>query len=562
MYALRKSCEKKITSELSSIAIKETYICSLSSTKIVYKGLLTAEQLPKFYEDLNDNSVKSTFGLVHSRFSTNTLGEWKLAHPYRYVAHNGEINTVKGNRNWMKSRESQLKCRNISENIEEIFPICNSNDSDTASFDNVLELLTMGGRTLEHSMAMMIPEAWEGHESMDQKLKDFYKFHSILMEPWDGPALIVCTDGKKVGAVLDRNGLRPFRYTVTKDGMLIMGSETGLIDIEEENIKYRERLRPGRMFLLDFDEGRIVDDKEIKTSLANKNPYSNWLKSNSLKTSELKDSSSEKLKMSLTTYQQIFGYSQEDLKILIEPMIKSKTDPVGSMGNDTPIAALSKRPQNLFSYFKQMFAQVSNPPLDAIREKLVTQISLPAGRRYNLLEENSEQSKILFIDNPLLNNEKLSAIKKIQHEDIKPTIISTLIEFKKGNFNLKEEVANLRKKCVKAIENGKNIIVLSDKNLKKGFLPIPSLLALSSVHHDLIRKGLRSKVDLIVESGEPREVHHFCTLFGYGASAINPYLALETVKKNCPEEIDATVATSNYLKSTEYGLLKVMSKMG
>ena len=562
LYALRKSCEKTITQELSPKNANETYICSLSTTKIVYKGLLTAEQLPKFYSDLNNSSVKSTFGLVHSRFSTNTLGEWKLAHPYRYVAHNGEINTVRGNRNWMKSKESGLECKNISNNIKEISPICNSNDSDTASFDNVLELIHLGGRSLEHSMAMMIPEAWEGHESMSPQLKDFYKFHSILMEPWDGPALIVCTDGNKVGAVLDRNGLRPFRYTVTKDGMLIMGSETGLIDIEEENIEYRERLRPGRMFLLDFEEGRIVDDEEIKKSLANRKPYSNWLKSNSLRTSELDELESDELNMSLIRYQQIFGYSQEDLNILIKPMINSKTDPVGSMGNDTPIAALSKRPQNLFSYFKQMFAQVSNPPLDAIREKLVTQISIPSGERHNLLEEDEKQSRVLFIDNPLLTNEKLSAIKKINHDYIKPETISTLVNFQNGNFKLKDAIKNIRNQCEAAIKNGKNIIILSDKNLKKDLIPIPSLLALSSVHHHLIRIGLRSKADLIIESGEPREVHHFSTLFGYGASAINPYIALETVKENCDKNLDPSLSISNYLKSTEYGLLKVMSKMG
>ena len=562
LYALRKTCEENITQKLNDNSSNETYICSLSTTKIVYKGLLTSEQVPKFYSDLNNSSVKSTFGLVHSRFSTNTLGEWKLAHPYRYVAHNGEINTVRGNRNWMKSKESELKCKEISDDIKQILPICNSSDSDTASFDNVLELLHLGGRSLEHSMAMMIPEAWEGHESMSSELKDFYKFHSILMEPWDGPALIVCTDGNKVGAVLDRNGLRPFRYTVTKDGMLIMGSETGLIDIEEENIEYRERLRPGRMFLLDFEEGRIIDDNEIKKSLANKKPYSSWLKSNSLKTSNLKELGSDKLNMSLIKYQQIFGYSQEDIKILIKPMIQSKTDPVGSMGNDTPIASLSKRPQNLFSYFKQMFAQVSNPPLDAIREKLVTQISIPAGERHNLLKEEEKQSRVLFIDNPLLTNERLSAIKEIKHDYIKPETISTLVDFRNGEFKLKDAIENLRIQSEKAIKNGKNIIILSDRNLKEGFIPIPSLLALSSIHHYLIKVGLRTKVDFIIESGEPREVHHFSTLFGYGASAINPYIALETVKENCDESLDPSVAISSYLKSTEYGLLKVMSKMG
>ena len=426
LYILRKNCEKQIVATFDKDSVNNTYICSLSSTKIVYKGLLTSEQVPNFYSDLKNSAVKSTFGLVHSRFSTNTLGDWKLAHPYRFVAHNGEINTVRGNRNWMLARESELKSKSLGSNLNSLSPICDPSDSDTASFDNVLELLSLGGRELEHSMAMMIPESWDGHEDMDQKVKDFYKFHSILMEPWDGPALIVCTDGKKVGAVLDRNGLRPFRYTVTKDGLLIMGSETGLIEVEEQNIKYRERLRPGRMFLLDFEQGRIIDDSEIKNSLAVQKPYSKWLQENSLSSDNIKDFKSEELSIPLVTLQQIFGYSQEDINILIEPMISSKKDPVGSMGSDTPLSVLSKKPQNMFSYFRQMFAQVSNPPLDAIREKLVTQISIPAGKRHNVLEESERHSKILFIENPIMTNEKLSGIKNLTHNKIKPHVVSTL----------------------------------------------------------------------------------------------------------------------------------------
>ncbi len=560
LFIIRKKFESIANEEFDNDEIEKIYACSLSAHKIIYKGLLTSDQVPEFYLDLQNEKMESSFGLVHSRFSTNTLGDWKLAHPYRFIAHNGEINTVKGNRNWMTARQPLISSELFGDSTDDLFPICKPNDSDTASFDNVLELLTLGGRNLEHAMAMMIPESWDGHESMSKDLKDFYKFHSILMEPWDGPALIVCTDGKKVGAVLDRNGLRPFRYTVTKDGTLIMGSETGLIDINESDIEYRERLRPGRMFLIDFEQGKIIGDEEIKNSLSNLNPYTRWIDNNSIDTKNLLDQKSEKLDMPIIKYQQTFGYTQEDLNVLIDPMSKSSKDPVGSMGSDTPIPILSKRPQNVFSYFKQMFAQVSNPPLDAIREKLVTQISVPAGKRFNLLEESEKQGSILFIDNPLLSNEKMAAIKKIKHKSISVKIISTLIKLdKKNNFDLIKSIEELRIKCEEAIGDGHNILILSDRGLKKGYIPIPSLLALSSVHHYLIRAGLRSSADLIVESGEPREVHHFSTLFGYGASAINPYLAIETVLNNSENNEEAV---NKYLKSSEYGLLKVMSKMG
>jgi len=559
LFLIRKKFEKIILNTFSNEIVQLMYICSLSSTKIVYKGLLTSEQVREFYLDLQNPEVKSSFGLVHSRFSTNTLGDWKLAHPYRFVAHNGEINTVRGNRNWMSSRESILKSDNFGENTDDLSPICNVNDSDTASFDNVFELLNLGGRNLEHTMAMMMPASWDGHESMSDDLKDFYKFHSILMEPWDGPALVVATDGKKVGAILDRNGLRPLRYSVTKDGTLIMGSESGLVEVDESEIEYRDRLKPGRMFLIDFDEGRIINDDEIKKSLANSNSYSEWLRKNSINSSELKSTSIDKINTPLINLQQVFGYTQEDLKYLIEPMSKSSKDPVGSMGNDVPISLLSKKPQNLFTYFKQMFAQVSNPPLDAIREKLVTQISLPVGKRYNVLDENEKQSSILFLEKPILTNELMHSIKSLNKEGVKSKVISTLIKLDNNNdFDLKKSIEDLRIECKKSIENGYSILILSDRGLKKGYIPIPSLLALSSVHHYLIREGIRSGADLIIESGEPREVHHFCALFGFGASGINPYLALETVMNNS----DDSEAVQNYIKSTEYGLLKVMSKMG
>ena len=560
LFILRKKFENIVLTEFKDDLKDLIYICSLSSTKIVYKGLLTSEQVREFYIDLQNPDVKSSFGLVHSRFSTNTLGDWKLAHPYRFVAHNGEINTVRGNRNWMSSREPILNSEKFGDYVNDLSPICNQNDSDTASFDNVFELLNLGGRELEHTMAMMMPASWDGHESMSEELKNFYKFHSILMEPWDGPALVVCTDGKKVGAILDRNGLRPFRYSVTKDGTLIMGSETGLVDIDDEQIEYRERLRPGRMFLIDFDEGRIVQDEEIKESLANSNPYSEWLDKNSISSKDFNKNKSEKLNSSLINMQQVFGYTQEDLKYLIEPMSKSSKDPVGSMGNDSPISILSKKPQNLYTYFKQMFAQVSNPPLDAIREKLVTQISLPVGRRFNLLEENENQSSILFLEKPIIDNNTISSIKNLKNVGMKSKVISTLIKLDNNNdFDLIDGIKKLREECEKSIKDGYNILILSDKKLKKGFIPIPSLLALSSVHHYLIRRGLRSNADLIVESGEPREVHHFCALFGYGASGINPYLAIETVLNTSGDDDNAV---KNYIKSTEYGILKVMSKMG
>ena len=559
LFLIRKKFEKIINHKFDENITDLIYVCSLSSTKIVYKGLLTSEQVREFYLDLQNPKVKSRFGLVHSRFSTNTLGDWKLAHPYRFVAHNGEINTVRGNRNWMSSRESLLHSEKFGNNTEDLSPICNPHDSDTASFDNVFELLNLGGRNLEHTMAMMMPASWDGHESMSNELKDFYKFHSILMEPWDGPALVVATDGKKVGAILDRNGLRPLRYTVTKDGMLIMGSESGLVEVNDNDIEFRDRLKPGRMFLIDFEEGRIINDNEIKKSLSNSNSYSKWLNKNSISSFNLKPSNISELKTPLINLQQVFGYTQEDLKYLIEPMSKSSKDPVGSMGNDVPISLLSKKPQNLFTYFKQMFAQVSNPPLDAIREKLVTQISLPVGRRYNLLEENEKQSSILFLEKPILTSEMMHSVKKLNKKHIKTKVISTLVKLDINNdFDLKESINSLRKECLQSINEGYSILVLSDRNLKKGYIPLPSLLALSSVHHYLIREGVRSNADIIIESGEPREVHHFCALFGFGASGVNPYLALETVKNN----VDNPEAINNYIKSTEYGLLKVMSKMG
>ena len=559
LFVLRKIVENRFNSNnISSDAQKNFYICSLSCRTLIYKGLFTPEQLELFYPDLCQEDLISGFSMVHARFSTNTLGTWKLAHPYRYVVHNGEINTVRGNRNWMKAREASLSKNHLTEYFPELFPICEDDASDTASFDNVFELLTISGRPIEHVMAMMIPEAWYGHETMSQKRKDFYEYHSYSMEPWDGPALMVCTDGLKVGAVLDRNGLRPFRYTVTTDGLLVMSSETGVIDVPPERIEYRSRLAPGRMFLIDFDEGRIIDDQEIKNNLSEKQPYGDWIKEKTTRLDQLNLIPPKiKLEHSLLTNQQIFGYSQEDLRILMGPMAETSKEPVGSMGNDTPLPVLSDRPQNLFSFFKQLFAQVSNPPLDAIREELVTQLFIPLGPRENLLDESKDHCNILTVPNPILTNEEIGKIKMLDQKILKTKTINTLFKISKGADGLRRSLARIKTETINAIKEGYSIIILSDRGVNQENTFIPSLLAVGTVHHFLIKKGLRTKTDLVIESGEPREVHHFAALFGYGASCINPYLALETVSK-----YSKLSESTNYIKSIEKGLLKIMSKMG
>ncbi len=582
LYVARKVIERyiaEIAAGTPSTAVNDFYICSLSSRTIVYKGLIMAHQIGGFYTDLGDESMATAFGLVHSRFSTNTLGEWKLAHPYRYLAHNGEINTVRGNRNWTSARERVLVSHLFGEDVHKLAPVCAEGASDTASLDSVLELLAMDGRSVEHAMAMMIPEAWYGHESMPDARKEFYEFHGCLMEPWDGPALVAFTDGRKIGAVLDRNGLRPFRYTITKDGLLVMASETGVLEIEPERIAVRGRLRPGCMFLLDLEEGRIVDDAELKQQLAARRPYGEWLRQNRVILDDLPAPDPAAVPgidlECLVTRQQVFGYSQEDLRLLMTPMGRDATEPIGSMGNDTPLAVLSDRPQSLYTYFKQLFAQVSNPPLDAIREQLVTQLSVPVGTQQNLFDETPRHARMLRIDHPILSNADLVKIKGLDLPGLRSRTISTLVPVSGDDpasaaEALRRALDDIRTQATRAVDEGDSIIVLSDRGAGPDHTYIPALLAVGAVHHHLIRTRTRTAVDIVVESGEPREVHHFATLFGYGAAAINPYLAFETLagirKGQLAEDRalpdDQAAAEANYVKAVEKGVLKVMSKMG
>ncbi len=560
-----------ITHTLSETGIADEhadffYLCSLSCNTVVYKGLLVSYQLSRFYLDLNDESLVSAFALVHSRFSTNTLGHWKLAHPYRYLAHNGEINTLRGNINWMQAREHQFSSPLYGNDVHKLAPICDPTASDTASFDNALELLVMTGRELAHAMLMMIPEAWDQHETMPQEKKDFYEFHSGMMEPWDGPAMMLATDGKDVCAVLDRNGLRPFRYTVTHDDKLVMASETGVLDLPPESIKEKGRLQPGRMFLVSFEEGRIIGDEELKQTLAGRQPYGDWLNENKVALEDLPQAvpatpvGGEHLRQQ----QRAFGYTVEELRMLTTPMAASGYEAIGSMGNDASLAVLSDQNRSLFDYFKQLFAQVSNPPLDAIREELVTSLGAFVGSEQNLFEETPLHCRQLRLKSPLLTDEELARIRELELPGLSSITLSTLFDAKTGS--LQKALDELCAASSQAIDDGRNIIILSDRGVDANHAPIPALLATSAVHHHLTRDGTRTRVGLIVESGEPREVQHFCLLIGYGAGGINPYLALESVEDLAERgEINGTkpdYAAYNFLKANEKGILKVMSKMG
>ena len=532
LYTLRKVIENGLADcDIGEDDADYFYVCSLSNSTVVYKGLLMAHQVADFYLDLNDESLVSAFALVHSRFSTNTLGHWKLAHPYRYLAHNGEINTLRGNTNWMHAREAQFESPLFGEDIRKIPPIMTPGASDTAGFDNALELLLMTGRSLDHSMLMMIPEAWEQHETMPQEKKDFYEFHSCLMEPWDGPAMIVAANGKDICAVLDRNGLRPFRYTVTKDDKLVMASETGVLDIAPENIRERGRLQPGRMFLVRMEEGRIIGDEELKETLSRRQPYGEWLKENKVSLEDQPEPETpEVLKgQELVRQQRAFGYTYEELRMLTTPMAATAYEAVGSMGNDAPLAVLSEKSQLLFNYFKQLFAQVTNPPLDAIREELVTSVEAFIGSERNLFDETPLHCRQLKIKTPVITDDELAKIRNLDLGDVRSTTLSTLFSAQ-GEGAMKEALDRLCNAASQAIRDGYSVIILSDRGVSADQAPIPSLLATAAVHHHLIREGTRTKVGLVVESGEPREVHHFCLLLGYGAGAINPYLALATVQ--------------------------------
>ena len=547
------------------------YISSLSSRTIVYKGMLTTGQLEEFFPDLSNSLVESPMALVHSRFSTNTFPSWPLAHPYRFIAHNGEINTVKGNRNWMRARETLLESELIPGDLKRLFPIVNESGSDSASFDEVLELLYLGGRSLPHSILMMIPEAWENHTTMSQERKDFYAFHSALMEPWDGPACVTFTDGKQVGAVLDRNGLRPSRFWVTDDGLVVLASEVGVLDFPPEKIIRKGRLQPGKMFLVDIQEGRIIEDDEIKQSLATAAPYSKWLSAGLVRLSDLP--AREHIvypHSSVVRRQRAFGYTEEEIRMIITPMAKNGAEPLGSMGTDTPIAALSTKPRLLFDYFAQLFAQVTNPPFDAIREELVTSLGASIGPEHNLLDPGPDSCKQISLQFPVIDNDELAKIINVNVDGDQPGFVCHVVRglFKTagGGKSLVARINEIRAEISKAISEGARIIVLSDRDGDAENAPIPSLLLTAAVHHHLIREKTRTQVGLVVESGEVREVHHVALLIGFGAAAINPYLAMESaedlVRQGVITGITPEKAVRNLIKSLGKGVLKVMSKMG
>ena len=547
------------------------YFPSLSAQTIVYKGMLTTGQLEDFFPDLSDERVVSPLALVHSRFSTNTFPSWPLAHPYRFIAHNGEINTVKGNRNWMRARETLLESDVIPGDLKRLFPIVEMSGSDSASFDEVLELLYLGGRSLPHAVLMMIPEAWENHSSMSQSRRDFYAFHASMMEPWDGPACVTFTDGHQVGAVLDRNGLRPSRFWVTKGGLVVLASEVGVLDIPAQEILRKGRLQPGKMFLVDIEAGRIIEDEEIKDSLAQAAPYGDWLRDGMVKLSDLP--SREHIvypHSSVIRRQRAFGYTEEDLRMLVTPMARNGMEALGSMGTDTPIAALSTKPRLLFDYFSQLFAQVTNPPLDAIREELVTSLGTAMGPEHNLLDPGPASCRHISLAFPVIDNDELAKIIHVNADGDYPGlsahVVRGLFFVAEGGDGLRSRLNEIKSEVSLAIENGAHIIVLSDRDGDTEEAPIPSLLLTAAVHHHLIREKTRTKVGLVVEAGDVREVHHVALLIGYGAAAVNPYLAMESAEdlvfQGVITGITPEKAVRNLIKSLGKGVLKVMSKMG
>jgi glutamate synthase (ferredoxin) len=598
LYVIRKRIERVVrTSRLSER--KFFYMPSLSTRVLVYKGLMLPDQTEGFYLDLKDARFVSALALVHQRYSTNTFPTWDLAHPFRFLAHNGEINTLRGNVNWMHAREGMLASEKYGPDLHKIMPICTPGASDSAIFDNALELLVLTGRSLPQAMSMLIPEPWAGHESMSDELKAYYEYQSCLLEPWDGPASMAFTDGTMIGACLDRNGLRPSRYWVTKDGNVVLSSESGVLDIPPENVEYKGRLRPGRMFLVDTAQKRIIADKEIKSGLAARHPYRQWLSENMVKLSDLPEAVVAEVSHGdhdhphadgsnghtngngwhnrpLLKLQRTFGYTLEDLRILIGPMCTDGQEPVGSMGNDTPLAVLSDRPQLLYNYFKQLFAQVTNPPLDAIREEIITSLITTIGSEGNLLEETPQQCGLLRLEQPILTDADLAKIKSLDSDSAAnsshPTqlhshTLSILFPRAEGVEGMRRRLEELRGEASRALDAGATILILSDRGVDAAWVPIPALLATSAVHHHLIRHETRTRCGLVVETGEAREVHHFALLTSYGAGAINPYLALATIDQMhadglLPNSIPLEKLRKNYVKAAAKGILKVISKMG
>ncbi len=567
LYVIRKRAVAAIRN--SGVAGGEYwYVPSLSFKTLVYKGMLMSEQVQEYYTDLSDPSFESALALVHSRFSTNTFPSWARSHPYRYLAHNGEINTLRGNINWMHARQAMFESDLFGDDVKKLLPIIDTSGSDSAMFDNCLELLVLSGRSLPHAMMMMIPEPWLNHESMSDAKKAFYEYHSCLMEPWDGPASIAFTDGKKIGAVLDRNGLRPSRYYVTKDDLVVMASEVGVLDVAPDRVLRKGRLQPGRMFLIDTEEGRIVADEEIKEQISTEHPYRVWLNEHTLDLSKVPEAPHlpEPDHDTVLQRQQAFGYTFEDLRLLMAPMAQVGVEAIGSMGTDTPLAVLSDKPHNLFLYFKQLFAQVTNPPIDCIREEIVTSAETTIGSERNLLKPEPESCHLIKLKSPILTNEEFAKLRHIDQPGFKSVVLPMLFPMAAGEKGLEQSLNGLFAKADQAIRDGVNILILSDRGITREQAPIPSLLGLAGLHHHLIRNGTRTRVGLVIETGEPREVHHFSLLIGYGAGAINPYLAFETlddmIRQGLLKDISHKDACKNYVKAAVKGVVKVISKMG
>ncbi len=565
LYLVRKRAENEVAK--SDLPEKSFfYMPSFSCRTIVYKGLLLAPQIANFYPELSDPDVTSALCLVHQRFSTNTFPTWQLAHPYRFIAHNGEINTLRGNVNWMHARQSVLESPLFGADIKKLFPIIQPGGSDSASFDNALELLVMAGRGISHAMAMLIPEAWSGNPDMNPQKRAFYEYHASLMEPWDGPAAIAFTDGRSIGATLDRNGLRPARYLVTNDDLIIMASEAGVLPVKPEDVKLKGRLQPGKMLLVDTVGGRIISDKELKANLYGRNPYQLWIKENQVQIHELPEPPREygTERDTLLQRQRAFGYTDEDLKMILGPMAAKGEEPIGSMGADTPLACLSDKPQPLFNYFKQLFAQVTNPPIDPIREEMVMSLISYIGTERNILAETPQHCHTLRLPHPILTNRDLERLRRVSQGSFLATTLPMLFAVEEGERGLERALGQLCRRASLAIQSGYTLLILSDRGLDRDYAPIPSLLALAAVHNHLVREETRTQVALIIESGEPREVMHFALLIGYGASAVNPYLALETLQAGQLQDtgVQPEKAVTHFIKAINKGLLKTFSKMG
>ena len=569
LYVIRKRIEHAVD-QLPAEDRQSFYVVGLSSRTLIYKGMLTASQLESMFPDLTDRTVDSALALVHQRFSTNTFPSWPLAHPYRYVAHNGEINTLRGNINWMKAREALLESNALGDDLKKILPIIREGGSDSAIFDNVLELLVMSGRSLPHAILMMIPEPWQNNDTLSAERRAFYEYHSSLMEPWDGPASIAFTDGSVIGAVLDRNGLRPSRYYVTTDDLVILASEVGVLDIPAERVVMKERLHPGKIFLVDTAQGRIISDDEVKDQLAREQPYGEWVRRHLIRIEDVPPAPYLPVPDHQTVLrrQHVFGYTQEDVMLLLNPMARTGEEPIGSMGTDTPLAVLSEKPRLLYDYFKQLFAQVTNPPLDAIREALVTSMESTIGPERNLLLAEPESCRQIAITYPIIDNDQLAKLRHIDATDTGFTSVTLpmLYSPKEGGAGLERAMDKLRAQASEAVAAGHTILILSDRGVSEDLAPIPSLLATAGVHHHLVREGMRTRCALVLESGDAREVHHVALLIGYGAGAVNPYLAFETlddmIQQRVIEGLTHEKAVINYIKALNKGILKVMSKMG